>query len=227
MLWDLRLRSYPFSAEVSEFIDSCDRVYVVEQNRDGQMLSLLKISARGTFVKLRSIRHYVGLPIDGRSVTPMCCGRKSHRAHRQGTPGNMATPEQPAAPAKKVNRMASSRSRTVARRRRLRGVRADAIPSASSTRSTTRRRSVAGRQAVRHRLSSKSPRIPGQRSRLQLRARLHAVGWHRRGAREPKMIAIGISGDGDTGAIGIGQFVHRCGGTCRSSTSSRTTAATA
>ena len=32
--------------------------------------------------------------------------------------------------------------------------------------------------------------------------------WHRRDAREQKLIAIGISGDGDTGAIGIGQFVH-------------------
>jgi 2-oxoglutarate ferredoxin oxidoreductase subunit beta len=42
-----------------------------------------------------------------------------------------------------------------------------------------------------------------------------------------KMIAIGVSGDGDTGAIGIGQFVHLMRATCRSSTSSKTTAATA
>src|SRR5688572_3561863 len=39
----LRLRGYPFGPEVFEFIDGCDRVYVVEQNRDGQMLSLLKM----------------------------------------------------------------------------------------------------------------------------------------------------------------------------------------
>jgi 2-oxoglutarate/2-oxoacid ferredoxin oxidoreductase subunit alpha len=66
----LRLRSYPFTPEVGEFIDGCDRVYVVEQNRDGQMLSLLKMDCTpDQFRKLRSIRHYIGLPIDGRSVT--------------------------------------------------------------------------------------------------------------------------------------------------------------
>jgi 2-oxoglutarate ferredoxin oxidoreductase subunit alpha len=66
----LRLRGYPFGPEVFEFIDRSDRVYVVEQNRDGQMLSLLKMECNpAQFAKLRSIRHYIGLPIDGRSVT--------------------------------------------------------------------------------------------------------------------------------------------------------------
>ncbi|MBI4885971.1 MAG: 2-oxoacid:acceptor oxidoreductase subunit alpha [Acidobacteria bacterium] len=66
----LRLRAYPFTTEVGEFIDGCDRVYVVEQNRDGQMLSLLRMeSTPERFRKLRSIRHYIGLPVDGRSVT--------------------------------------------------------------------------------------------------------------------------------------------------------------
>lgn len=66
----LRLRAYPFSPEVGAFIDRCDRVYVVEQNRDGQMLSLLKMECTpAQIAKLRSIRHYTGLPIDGRSVT--------------------------------------------------------------------------------------------------------------------------------------------------------------
>jgi 2-oxoglutarate ferredoxin oxidoreductase subunit alpha len=66
----LRLRAFPFTAEVWDFIDRCDRVYVVEQNRDGQMLGLLKMECTvEQFAKLRSIRHYVGLPIDGRSVT--------------------------------------------------------------------------------------------------------------------------------------------------------------
>jgi 2-oxoglutarate ferredoxin oxidoreductase subunit alpha len=66
----LRLRGYPFGPEVFEFIDRSERVYVVEQNRDGQMLSLLKMECTpAQFAKLRSIRHYIGLPIDGRSVT--------------------------------------------------------------------------------------------------------------------------------------------------------------
>jgi 2-oxoglutarate ferredoxin oxidoreductase subunit alpha len=66
----LRLRAYPFSDELNDFIDRHDRVYVVEQNRDAQMMSLLRIDLTPPRVlKLRSIRHYAGLPIDGRSVT--------------------------------------------------------------------------------------------------------------------------------------------------------------
>ena len=66
----LRLRAYPFTTEVWDFVDRCDRVYVIEQNRDGQMLALLKMECTAEqFAKLRSIRHYLGLPIDGRSVT--------------------------------------------------------------------------------------------------------------------------------------------------------------
>ena len=65
-----RLRAYPFTKDVFDFIDTCDRVYVVDQNRDGQMWSLLKLECNPQQVaKLRSIRHYYGLPIDGRSLT--------------------------------------------------------------------------------------------------------------------------------------------------------------
>ncbi|OFW04381.1 MAG: ferredoxin oxidoreductase [Acidobacteria bacterium RIFCSPLOWO2_02_FULL_68_18] len=66
----LRLRAFPFTREVFDFIDRCDRVYLVEQNRDAQMLGLLKMECTpAQFAKLGSIRHYIGLPIDGRSVT--------------------------------------------------------------------------------------------------------------------------------------------------------------
>ena len=66
----LRLRAYPFSREVHEFVSSHERVYVIEQNRDTQMLSLLKLDLKAEdIVKLRSIRHFNGLPIDARSVT--------------------------------------------------------------------------------------------------------------------------------------------------------------
>jgi 2-oxoglutarate/2-oxoacid ferredoxin oxidoreductase subunit alpha len=66
----LRIRAFPFSREVHEFIAKHDRVYVVEQNRDAQMLSLLKLDIRATDTpKLRSVRHFNGLPIDARSVT--------------------------------------------------------------------------------------------------------------------------------------------------------------
>jgi 2-oxoglutarate ferredoxin oxidoreductase subunit alpha len=66
----LRLRAYPFPDSVRAFIDAHDRVYVVEQNRDAQMLSLLRMDQSAEIAaKLRSVLHYNGLPIDARSVT--------------------------------------------------------------------------------------------------------------------------------------------------------------
>jgi 2-oxoglutarate ferredoxin oxidoreductase subunit alpha len=66
----LRIRAFPFTREVHEFIDKHERVYVVDQNRDGQMLSLLKLDINPSHTpKLRSVRHFNGLPIDARSVT--------------------------------------------------------------------------------------------------------------------------------------------------------------
>jgi 2-oxoglutarate/2-oxoacid ferredoxin oxidoreductase subunit alpha len=66
----LRLKAYPFTREVHEFIEKHERVYVVEQNRDAQMLSLLKLDIRPELTtRLRSIAHIHGLPLDARSVT--------------------------------------------------------------------------------------------------------------------------------------------------------------
>ena len=66
----LRLRAYPFTREVHEFIEQHERVYVVEQNRDAQMLSLLKLDAKPELTpRLRSIAHITGLPLDARSIT--------------------------------------------------------------------------------------------------------------------------------------------------------------
>ncbi|HEY1401717.1 MAG TPA: 2-oxoacid:acceptor oxidoreductase subunit alpha [Terriglobales bacterium] len=66
----LRLKSYPFTREVHDFIEQHDRLYVVEQNRDGQMATLLKLDIKPELTpRLRSICHIHGLPIDARSVT--------------------------------------------------------------------------------------------------------------------------------------------------------------
>ena len=66
----LRIRAYPFTREIHDFIEQHDRVYVVEQNRDAQMLELLKMDIKPALVtKLRSIAHIHGLPLDARSVT--------------------------------------------------------------------------------------------------------------------------------------------------------------
>jgi len=66
----LRLRAYPFTREVHEFIDQHERIYVVEQNRDAQMLSLLKLDVKPELIaRLHSIAHITGLPLDARSIT--------------------------------------------------------------------------------------------------------------------------------------------------------------
>ncbi len=66
----MRLRAFPFSPEVLAFVAAHQKVYVIEQNRDGQMLSLLKLDLPADQVtKLRSIRHFDGLPLDARTVT--------------------------------------------------------------------------------------------------------------------------------------------------------------
>jgi len=66
----LRVRAYPFTREVFDFIERHKRIYIVEQNRDAQLLSLLKMELPAAqAAKLRSVLHYNGLPIDARSVT--------------------------------------------------------------------------------------------------------------------------------------------------------------
>lgn len=65
-----RVRAVPFSQEVKDFIRRHERVYVVEQNRDGQLFSLLRMDCEAADIpRLHSIRRYDGLPVDARSVT--------------------------------------------------------------------------------------------------------------------------------------------------------------
>ena len=66
----LRLLAYPFGSELQAFIEQHERVYVVDQNRDAQLLGLMRLDLDPRLTaKLRSIRHYSGLPLDARSVT--------------------------------------------------------------------------------------------------------------------------------------------------------------
>jgi 2-oxoglutarate ferredoxin oxidoreductase subunit alpha len=66
----LRIRAYPFAHAIADFVAAHERVYVVEQNRDAQLASLLKLDLPADqVVKLRSILHYNGLPVDAESLT--------------------------------------------------------------------------------------------------------------------------------------------------------------
>ncbi len=65
-----RVRGYPFRSALASFIERHERVYVVEQNRDAQMLSLMKLDLPVELTgRLRSVLHYAGNPIDARTVT--------------------------------------------------------------------------------------------------------------------------------------------------------------
>jgi 2-oxoglutarate ferredoxin oxidoreductase subunit alpha len=66
----MRIRALPFAHEIHDFVASHERVYVVEQDRDAQLASLLKLDLPAEqVVKLRSILHYNGLPVDAESIT--------------------------------------------------------------------------------------------------------------------------------------------------------------
>ncbi len=66
----LRLKAYPFTEALTDFIRRHDRVYIVDQNRDAQLLALMRLEYEPELIaKLRSLRYYGGLPLDARTVT--------------------------------------------------------------------------------------------------------------------------------------------------------------
>jgi len=83
----LRVRAYPFTEEITSFIDAHDRIYVVEQNRDAQLAMLLKLElSPERCKKLRSVLHYSGLPIDARSVSDDILAQEGFEVARRFTP---------------------------------------------------------------------------------------------------------------------------------------------
>jgi 2-oxoglutarate ferredoxin oxidoreductase subunit alpha len=64
----MRLRAFPFGTEVEQFLHSHEVVFVVEQNRDAQLRSLLTLETGIEKSKLRSILHYSGLPISSECI---------------------------------------------------------------------------------------------------------------------------------------------------------------
>jgi len=65
----LRVKAFPFNDEVQKFIDDHDKLYVVEQNRDAQLKSLLCLECSVADEKLNEILHYNGLPMTAGFVT--------------------------------------------------------------------------------------------------------------------------------------------------------------
>jgi len=64
----IRIKSFPFNKTVEDFISSHERVFIIEQNRDAQMKSLLLIELAADPVKLVSILNYDGMPITAENI---------------------------------------------------------------------------------------------------------------------------------------------------------------
>lgn len=65
----LRLRAFPFPQAVPDFLAAHDTVFVVEQNRDGQMHMLLVNELDANPAQLKRVLHYDGTPITARFIT--------------------------------------------------------------------------------------------------------------------------------------------------------------
>jgi 2-oxoglutarate ferredoxin oxidoreductase subunit alpha len=81
----LLLKALPFSPEVAAFVAKVPRLYVVEQNRDGQMAKLVREETGLGHDRVRSVRHYDGMPIPARAVTHAVL-RQEGRPVPGGTP---------------------------------------------------------------------------------------------------------------------------------------------
>jgi 2-oxoglutarate/2-oxoacid ferredoxin oxidoreductase subunit alpha len=74
-----RIRALPTSDEVAHFIGRHERVYVVEQNRDGQVTALLRSTLSGTLAdRLVTIPHYNGTPIAAANIVRPILGWEKH-----------------------------------------------------------------------------------------------------------------------------------------------------
>src|SRR6185436_15117366 len=81
-----RLRAYPFTDDLVKFIDAHERIYVIEQNRDAQLLQLMKLDLSPDHQKkLRSVLHYDGLPLDARTVSDSILSQEGFEVAKKTT----------------------------------------------------------------------------------------------------------------------------------------------
>ena len=80
----MRVRGFPFSDEVFAFVAAHDRVFVIEQNRDAQLRTLLINEGEIDPSRLTAVLHYDGTPITARFITgaieSLAAGRVSEAA---------------------------------------------------------------------------------------------------------------------------------------------------
>ncbi len=96
-----RIRALPVADEVTHFIERHQRVYVIEQNRDGQIAALLRSSLPGALAdRLRSVTHYNGTPIAAENIVRPILGWEKSPSGPGWPTGNVEldNPDVPHAP---------------------------------------------------------------------------------------------------------------------------------
>jgi 2-oxoglutarate ferredoxin oxidoreductase subunit alpha len=79
----LRIRAFPFAEEIVDFIQAHDQLFVIEQNRDAQMLKLLVNECAVDPARFISILHYDGAPITARFIESAISGRLMINARQE------------------------------------------------------------------------------------------------------------------------------------------------
>jgi 2-oxoglutarate/2-oxoacid ferredoxin oxidoreductase subunit alpha len=79
----LRVRAFPLSRDIADFVNAHDRVFVVEQNRDAQMRTLMMSDLGVDPGRLTSILHYGGTPITARFIVEEIAARAPKPAARK------------------------------------------------------------------------------------------------------------------------------------------------
>src|SRR6185503_3148506 len=94
----MRIRGFPFGAEVETFLNAHDVNYIVEQNRDHQLKSLIALETGVPKEKLKSLLYYGGFPLSAGSVVEgflSAIGKPDVEAARRlgGMPGALSGAE--------------------------------------------------------------------------------------------------------------------------------------
>ena len=75
----LRLRALPFCPEFEDFIDSHQRIYVIEQNRDAQLMSILRAEMPQCWQKCFSVLHCNGMPLDAETLVEQIMAKEKQQ----------------------------------------------------------------------------------------------------------------------------------------------------
>ena len=211
----MRVRGFPFHQDVPDFIADHDFVFVVEQNRDAQLRSLIVNECGIDPVRLVPILHYDGTPITARFIARAIGDHldalESHAAAEGRSMTYLAKPKfhHPALPKNALGFTHRDYEGSVSTL---------CAPVAGTTRSPPPSSRPATSSTCRRTASPSSPASAARRRRpTYFLGNSH--GFNSVHGRMPSvltganlanrdLIYLGVSGDGDSASIGFGQFAH-------------------